>query len=203
MALLGDVFQIMFEQELIGQVIRNVFGYVVSVADPAATVEEIADRMIIEIGDVYLTIQVPQVTSTQITVKNLDDLDEFLEKDWSGTGGLIASGPALPSYVAYGFKLLRGDVDTRNGSKRIAGVGEDVVDLNDWSSFEAAATLTVEDAFAATVFITPSTMEMMPVIIGRDPITGQPDTGRIAPVSEAQAQQLITTQNSRKAGRGE
>lgn len=203
MSLLGDVFQIIFEQELMGQVIRNVFGYVVSVADPTATVDEIAVQMIADIGDVYATIQVPQVSNTLVTVKNLDDLNEFLEKDWSGIGSLGDSGPAMPSYVAYGFKLLRGDVDTRNGSKRIAGVGEDVVLLNEWTSFDAVETLAVEDAFADTIFIAATLMEMSPIIIGRDPITGQPDTGRIAPVNEAQAQELITTQNSRKAGRGE
>lgn len=203
MALLGDVFQILFEQELLGQVIRNVFGYVVSVADPAATPEDVADRMIVEIGNVYLLLQTGDVNNVQITVNNLDDATEFIEKGWTGVGGDGTAGPVLPSYVAAGFKFLRGDTDTRNGSKRLAGIGEDRVTDNDWTSFDSAAALTTEDAFAATVFITPTSMEMEPIIIGRDPITGLPDTGRIAPIIEAQAQPNITTQNSRKAGRGE
>ncbi len=203
MALLGDVFQILFEEILLEQVVRNVFGYVVSLADPAASVEDIADRMIIEIGDVFLAIQNVDTSAVQITVKNLDNPDEFIEKAWSGTGGGIGGGATMPSYVAFGFKLLRGDTDTRNGSKRFAGVGEDAVTDNDWNAFTSPGALTLEDALAATVFITPSLMEMIPVIIGRDPITGQPDTGRIAPILEAQAQEKITTQNSRKAGRGE
>lgn len=203
MALLGDVFQILFEQELLGQVIRNVFGYVVSVADPAGTPEEIADRMIIEVGNVFSTIQVGTLNNVQVAVKNLDDATEFIEKGWAGSGLDGTGGPVLPSYVAAGFKMLRGDTDTRNGSKRIAGVGEDRVVNNDWTLFDQAAGLAVQDAFEATVFITPSTMEMEPIIIGRDPITGQPDSGRIAPIIEVQAQSIITTQNSRKAGRGE
>lgn len=203
MPILGDVLQILFEQELLGQVIRNVFGYVVSVADPAATMEDVADRMIIEIGDVQLTFQNNAVNAVLCTAKNLDNPDEFQEVAWVGSGGHASDGPVLPSYVAAGFKLLRGDVDTRNGSKRVAGIGEDVVSNNDWDGSVGPAVLTYVDALAATIFITPSTMEIMPVIIGRDPITGQPDTGRIAPVIEAQANPQITTQNSRKAGRGE
>lgn len=203
MALLGDVFQILFEQELLDQVIRNVFGYVVSVADPAATVEDIADRMIVEVGDVYLEIQGPGVTAVSIVVNNLDDATEFIEKAWVGSGTEVGQGAVMPSYVAAGFKLLRGDTDTRNGSKRIAGIGEDAVANNDWTFFDGADALAIQDAFAATVFITPSLMEMIPVIIGRDPITGQPDSGRISPVIEVQAKEKITTQNSRKAGTGE
>lgn len=203
MPILGDVLQVLFEQEFLGQVIRNVFGYVVSVADPTATMDEIADRLIIEIGDIYLNVQVPEINAVQITVKNLDTPAEFIEKDWTGVGGNAPAGPPLPSYVAGGFKFLRGDTDTRNGSKRISGIGEDTVANNDWTTFDSAGVLAIEDAFEATLFITPSIMEIEPVIIGRDPITGQPDTGRIAPVSEVQAQPIITTQNSRKAGRGE
>ena len=203
MALLGDVFQILFEQKLLGQVVRNVFGYVVSVADPTATVEDIADRMIIEIGNVYIDVQSASISNVQITVKNLDDDTEFIELAWTGVGTDALAGPVMPSYVAAGYKLLRGDVDTRNGSKRLAGIGEDRVVDNDWTLFDGAASLAIQDAFAATVFITPSSMEMEPIIIGRDPITGQPDTGRISPIIEAQADAEITTQNSRKAGRGE
>lgn len=203
MALLGDVFQILFEQELLGQVVRNVFGYVVSVADPAGTPEDVADRMIVEIGNVYNGLQAGAVNNIQITVINLDDATEFIEKGWTGAGTDGTSGPVLPSYVAAALKLLRGDTDTRNGSKRIAGIGEDRVTDNDWTSFDSVTALAVQDAFAATIFITPSLMEMDPIIIGRDPITGQPDTGRIAPIIEAQAQEGISTQNSRKAGRGE
>ena len=203
MALLGDVIQILFEQKFLDQVIRNVFGYVVSVADPAATMEDVADRMIIEIGNVYLNVQVPEVAAIQVTVNNLDDVTEFIEKVWTGAGGNAPAGPPLPSYVAGGFKFLRADTDTRNGSKRITGIGEDAVVDNDWTAFDSAGVLAIEDAFAATVFITPTSMEVIPIIIGRDPITGQPDTGRISPVSEVQAKESITTQNSRKAGRGE
>lgn len=203
MPLLGDVIQILFEQEYLGQVIRNVFGYVVSVADPTATIEQVADRAIIEIGDVYLNVQVPEISAVQVTVKNLDTPAEFIEKDWTGVGGNAPAGPPLPSYVAGAFKFLRGDTDTRNGSKRISGIGEDTVANNNWTSFDSAGVLAIQDAFEATIFITPSDMEIEPVIIGRDPITGQPDSGRIAPVNEVQAQELISTQNSRKAGRGE
>lgn len=203
MAILGDVLQCVLEQNLLGQVIRNVFGYVVSVADPVATVEDVADRVIIEIGLVMLPLQTPAVSAVGITVKNLDTPSEFIEKAWVGNGLNVGSGAVTPSFVAAGFKLLRGDVDTRNGSKRIAGLGEGEVTDNLWDNVGAITTLNFEDALADTLFITPSIMEIIPVIIGRDPITGQPDTGRIAPVIEAQASPTVTTQNSRKAGRGE
>lgn len=203
MPLLGDVLQLVFEQKLLGQVIRNVFGYVVSVADPAATIEDVADRCIIEIGDVYITAQSPSVSNVQIAVKNLDDATEFIEKAWTGVGLNSDGTPVLPSYVAGGFKFLRGDTDTRNGSKRLAGMSEESVVNNDWVIFDSVTVIAIEDAFEATIFITPSTMEIQPIIIGRDPITGLPDTGRISPIIEVQAQEGITTQNSRKAGRGE
>lgn len=203
MPILGDVIQMLFEQEYLGQVIRNVFGYVVSVADETATMDEIADQAILDIGNIYLNVQVPEVSAVQITVNNLDDETEFIEKDWTGVGGNAPAGPALPSYVAGGFKLLRADTDTRNGSKRITGIGEDTVEDNNWTTFESAGVIAVEEAFENALLVSPGTMELLPVIIGRDPITGQPDTGRISPVSEAQAQAFITTQNSRKVGRGE
>lgn len=201
--ILGDVLQFVLEQNYLGQVIRNVFGYVVSVADPAASLTEVATLVQVEIGDIYLGIQVPGVSGVQTSLRNLDNPDDFIEIDWTGIGTDVAPGPGMPSYVAAAFKLLRGDVDTRNGSKRFTGIGEDFVTDNTWLAVGNPNVLTVQDALAATLFVTPSIMEIEPVIIGRDPITGLPDTGRIAPILEAQAQEIISTQNSRKAGRGE
>jgi len=203
MPLLGDVIQIVTEQTLLGQVIRNVFGYVVSLADPVTTVEEIADQFILQVAIVMLPMQTPEVSSVGVSVRNLDNPEEFIEKDWVGVGTNVTSGPVMPSYVASGFKLLRSDVDTRNGSKRIAGLGEDEVTDNTWNNSGSATTLDFLDALADILFALPGLTEMLPVIIGRDPITGQPDTGRISPVLEAQANPLVTTQISRKAGRGE
>lgn len=203
MPILGDVLQFVLEQTYLEQVVRNVFGYVVSVADPTATLTEIANEVRVEVGDVYMVVQVPEVSAVQVALKNLDNPEEFIEIDWSGVGLSVGSGPGMPSYVATGFKLLRSDVDTRNGSKRFVGVGEDHVTDNDWNNFEGLAVVDIQDALAATLTVAATIMEIIPVIIGRDPITGEPDPGRISPVSEAQAQPLITTQNSRKAGRGE
>ena len=104
-----------------------------------------------------------------------------------------------------GFKLVRTDRSTRNGAKRFAGILEAQVTGNELSDPTNAGWVAIETALAADLAVTGSgggAATLSPCIVrfgGLDPL----QITELNLVSEAQVRVNVTTQNSRKPGRGD
>jgi len=100
------------------------------------------------------------------------------------------SGAVLPPYVCIGFRLVRGNRSTRNGSKRFAGAVE--ADWNGYSQPEGVGIQPLMDDVADILGVTAifSGITIVPIIYSKA-------TGVYQPVVDVVPTNL-TTQNSRK-----
>lgn len=130
--------------------------------------------------------------------------DNFIERASTIPDGTLA-GSELASYQCAGIRLLRSTKETRSGWKRIAAGDESTVGGNNWGpSF-----LSVLENFAAVLndSFSISGNDFYPVIIR---YTYDSGSGELNPPSQwiyniiasVEVKPQVTTQNSRKVGRG-
>jgi len=85
--------------------------------------------------------------------------------------------PSDPGGTALSFKLIRSNRTTRNGSKRIGGIGDDIIDDTTGASLSSQPGIAaIENAFESPFPVTVSgsaSCTLRPVIVRR-PATGLP-----------------------------
>lgn len=152
----------------------------------------------------------PSCVLELIKVENVSNEVDIYSKAYSLAGTAGTPGDALPPYVTYSVRQLRGSKVTRHGSKRFAGVPEGFQAAgvytggggspNQLVSFCSQA-VTVDDGGGNTLFLDH-------VIVGRTLVTppeGAPyydiDLTKVNTVIGSDFRGL-STQNSRKFGRG-
>lgn len=207
---IGDILKITQNQSFLGQLLQNVYFYrVLSLPTPPEG-ETVYDHIVLRFNaDVGIPMRVLQSTACNHTVYRVDNLTngiDFSEQTINvpGTMGEEAS----PSYNALNFILRRSTALTRNGSKRVGGLGEQASNGN--TCIIAAGTLA---AYANAVADGLFTADALPVkfaeavIVGRtlvpasDPPSYELDLSKINPIASA-AFTAMSTQRSRKAGHG-
>lgn len=207
----GDVYQIVDTQVQDGQTMLNVYFYKVqsmSVTDNTAA--DVAQAFIDHVLPDVVAVQSTVVLHTQIEAKNL-----FNEAD-AHTIAISAAGEAggsdaFGTFEAFGFQLIGDNHAVRNGAKRVPGVFETgVVD----GVVTSSTLITALNALAAIYF---SNMPwgllaaeiLIPVIVKRihdgseyrlPTNSGEAVTSRIV---DSGWSPLVTSQVSRKVGRGE
>lgn len=199
---LGDLLQITAFQEYLGQVCLNVFYFRWSSAPTVdnSYLEPLWNDFRDEVLDFMIPLQVEQVIHNNLQIKNLSNGVDFYEDDPNLTGSIEAPDTEiLPSYFALGFKMIRDSLVTRNGSKRIVGVPEGNVSGNEYvgdpvaiSDFENALVANLEVGLVTVAF---------PIIVKRPIPTPAGSDYVYSSVNGAQFQG-VTTQNTRKQGRG-
>lgn len=202
--ILGDLLRFEDVQTMVSVTIRNAYFYEISELTGTVVESEILQAFVDGIIAPVTGIQHTSLEHTLAKLDNITDGLSFAETDLTGFEGVVMDA-ALPTYSAYSFKLLRGSKVTRNGFKRIAGPTEESVATNFLTSAfrDGVAAQAVIAAMASTLTVTgvDGTATLLPVIAGR-PIA--PSTSyRTQPVLGVQLQNAISTQVSRKAGRGE
>lgn len=188
-------FEVKDYQTLFGQQVLNVYRYD---TDAGGTAPELGGVFSTDVIAPIRDIQSLALVHTRLEVINLDDEEDWYEVITSLAG--TQSGDTLPSFVAFYFKLARTSRSTRPGAKRIAGV------LESWQTNGAptggspTAIAAVEDAIAAT--LNDGTVDYVPVIQGWS--LGEDNQYFRDGSNPIQSAELIsiTTQNSRKVGRG-
>lgn len=142
-----------------------------------------------------------------VTIRELDDpLGDYGtynvpigERAGTRSGGTQST--PMPPYVAFGMQLTVGSRVTRPGQKRVGGVMEadnasgalDATSLAAWNAFGAVISASmILGAPAATIVLNPAVVGLNPDGTIR---ADQPVTGWLANTN-------LTTQNSRKFGRG-
>lgn len=203
----GDIIQFTDVQSYLGQTVLNTYTYQVESFESAVTLEDLAQGFELYVATEVATVQDDDVTHPFIIAKNLSNGIDIWEEPTTIAGD-NASTLEGTSFMALGYRLVRSNASTRHGSKRIGGLPAGISDGN--AINPAYATL-VDDL--AAVFALPLTATgtvdhdyvLNPVIIGRyptgDPNAGEMDLSVVNPVSAAQFIRM-TTQNTRKAGRG-
>lgn len=147
-----------------------------------------------------IAVQSTFLTHESIEVINLDDPTDFYEEALSASNVGTVSGEMAPVFVAWGYRLLRASRLSRNGYKRIAGVGE--ADLGDGDAASAALTRlnALATVMGGTITDTVTSSTWKPVIMSR---SGVAPNIVYTPNDVSGAEYIsVTSQNSRKYGRG-
>lgn len=201
----GDILQITVVQTYLSQVMNNIFYYEVESVTGTPTYVEVVGGFALDVLNSMNAIQSSAVANSRVIIKNLTNGLDIFEVPNTATGDRAGSGN--PSFTSWGFRLIRSTGLTRHGSKRVGGVLEEDVSgnspaagivsaLSEFAGF-CASPIAVDGAAGDTT--------INPVIVGRfptgDPNAGELDLSKINPISDAQFIR-VTTQNTRKAGRG-
>jgi hypothetical protein len=142
-ALLGDLLQLTDFQTYLGIDCLNVYYYrVTSITGFAFAgyndiMQWYRDHILAQVKNQ----QVSGVSHNMLEIRNLSNAVDFDSLTFApGTQVGAQPGEGLPSYVTYTFRLLRENLNTRNGYKRFVGVPESQGSGNAYSPSGAAIT---------------------------------------------------------------
>lgn len=200
----GDIVRFNVAMTTVQQTARNIYYYRIEAAINSITGNELAEAFFNFQDTVIMNALSQTVTLNSVQVDNVTDGLSFGEFAASGFTGAI-TGEAMGPFIAYGYTLLRTNKLTRNGFKRFPGVVEDAQNngaiQSSWVNYNRL--LTIETQLAATLNLSGASgqVDVAPVIYG------DVNANRPSPVwqyvSEAALSPRLTTQSSRKVGRGE
>lgn len=189
----GDIYRVKLRSSFFAQQILNVFYYQVSSGS------NIAEDLALAFSDVAGDIsgcQASALSYNDITVENLDNLADFNLTPFTSAGAI--SGEYLSPFVAWGFRYNRATRAVRNGSKRITGVPESLVQ----NGAATNAALDILEPIAVSMgndLTGASGAVYRPVIFHKDP---EAPAGGVGFVVQDVVYVRLTTQNTRKIGRG-
>lgn len=207
----GDVYQVVDTQTQFGQTELNVYYYQVqseSISDNNA--QSVCNAFITHVIPVVTPIQDLSVVHTSVSAKNLfNESDAHTELiSLAGTAG--GSDP-MTTFNAFGFRMTGVNHAVRNGEKRIPGVVESQTTDG---IFTGSGVVTALNAVAAILF---SDMPwgllaaevLIPVIVKRIKdgssyrLPATSEEAVLSHIVDATFSPLVTSQVSRKVGRGE
>lgn len=199
----SPVFEIIHRQLMHGQAIVNVYYYALQAGELSDNIPNLlqgfADNVVAQVE----AVQSEDVLHIELEAKRLNDLDEFGVLDLTPiTGDITASAP-LPIFNAGSIKLLRSTKITKSGSKRIAGIVEAHVDDDVINATGETAWLALAAELGSSY--SEGGQTFYPVIVGGKTLDGVPvgeGSWIYNFVSGGQLNYNVTTQNSRKIGRG-
>lgn len=180
------------------QTLRNVFYYLDDDDDDNSE-QELNTGFQVDVLPSILQLLVEAVIGDNIEVESVfgigaPDVDPIT----SETGGLV--GSSAPTFTAAPFKYFRTTRETRNGSKRIGPMRDEDI-LGDF--FDPTYFQQMEDTAGALSFpVTSGPKTFRPVIASRPDVMPAP-SWTVNLVQTVQAVDRVTTQNTRKRGRGE
>lgn len=205
----GSVLEISMRGALFGQQTINVYDYVIGSVSPTVEMVHVAEAW----WNAVKTTLRPLVGQAHASAFN-----SVLIREISVAGGMYAeyavppdervgtgasaAGENPPPFVAAGIRLTVGSGLTRPGQKRIGGAGDSDTNSSTWE----VAYITKLNAFAAVISNTlvlgaPALTAVLDPVVCRKPGGGAAVTV-FQPVVGYVVNGYITTQNSRKIGRG-
>jgi hypothetical protein len=181
----------------------NVFFYLINIGSGSPTLEDVLEGFRTVVLPSILDIQSQDVEYDTAEADNLTNgIDFGTDPLYAGITGNV-SGEALPPYAAWAFTLERASKLTRNGAKRFAGVPEsaqqDGVVTAGFNPTLVTAATAIGTSFAYSN--AQGAFSAFPLIVGVD-TTGQRDLSRVQIPTGAVANAVVSTQNTRKFGRG-
>jgi hypothetical protein len=200
------VFELRDFQTFFGSTFLNVYHYVQDTAGTADSASNVAAAFLTTVLPDILAMQSESLEHTLIEVEQLGSLTNYTTLVLIGADG-TETGSDMPQYNSAAFKLVRTTKETRNGSKRIAGMTEENVTGNNFT----AGFKTEMDGVAATLEspLVSGSITHLPAIVGGKydttvtPAVLKPVANWVYnPISSVAASSRVTTQNTRKVGRG-
>lgn len=208
MAAIGDVYQIIDTQEMAGQKVLNVYFYKVTLSVLGADASDVTAAFIDQMLPDIVAVQATDVVHTSVKATNLFHDTDVNEALISEPG--ILGDASLGTFEAYPFRLAGDNGSVRGGAKRIAGVTEDGISdgvVTDAGLLTTLTNLGIQLS-AAMLWGTLDGGTLAPVIVKRILDAGNyrlPATSGEAVLSniiDAIFSPLVTSQTSRKVGRG-
>lgn len=131
MGALGDLWQIVANGTLLGQNIVNVFYYEQTVAGSALNAVDAAAGLYLQkLGPAIRPLQHSDFIWTEIVATNWTTGLEQAVYPVAAGNGLYVTGDCMPSFTAWGFRYQKTAPIYSSGSKRFAGVPEELQDGN-------------------------------------------------------------------------
>lgn len=195
-----DLVSVTVEQELLGEDIINVFYFLYEVTVLGATLFDLIEDFRTNIWTYIRAGQTSELATVNLVGRNLTNGVDIEELPGIQVGLDVGAGPPMPTYVAAGYRLNVGSLETRPGGKRFAGVGETRVDDNEYIAGGTVAT-DIEEKLALISGVTGTVIGsglIHPIVIGRD-VLGALDLLRFQPVTTAAVATSIRSQVSRRS----
>lgn len=209
MAAIGDVYEIVDESTMIGQKVLNVYFYRLTATPAGFTgAQDVAQAYEDQMLPAVRAAQTTDVLHQSVRARNLFDETDAAELLFSapGTSGTDSAG----TFEAYPFRLVGNNAAVRAGAKRIPGVDTAVVtdgvvdNVGILSVLNALATKMGDIlTFGVGVgFIEPVIVKRL--LVGSNYVLpSSAAEAVISVVTEVLFDALVTSQTSRKVGRGE
>lgn len=184
------------------QQVCNIFYYLVGVWTGNLTLEDVLDEFITDVLAPIRAIQSTSLTWNELSYRNLTNASEKLDRSISLAGTVTSAGTDTPSYVAAPFTYNHDNSNVRPGAKRFAGLIEGWVSGNAYGG-SATPTNALQTALAANLVAgSPEDFRFEPIVLGRNP-DGSYNFGQLGFVTSVLQTGYVSTQNSRKRGRGD
>ena len=201
----NDVIQLELVGALQGQIIRNVFHYLIDHGQGGAVnLQTVIPLWFVEFDNMVLASLHTSVSYNLVIGKNLTVPEQIYEANVSATGDAL--GQCLPVHDTMSVKLIRTLGTTRNGRKSYSGIDEANTDAGDLLLNQSfvddieefhGTTRTYEFPGSSPAF----NVNLIPVIVGRTAVTPgnyQLDLSKINLIAGAQVNSRVRTQNTRK-----
>ena len=194
----GDIIQFVLDAKQFEQDVKNVFHYVVTIATGLINLIDAIDDFITVVVTPVIAASGDTVTFELVRARNLTDPDEFAQVVVQDNGARV--GDQLPSFNAAGFLFTPESAATRPGGKRFAGVRE--ADQNGGTLTAGGLAIWAElEAPLIAALGAGEDWNLSPIILGRA-VGGGYELDRYAFIDIATAKEDLTSQTSRKLGRG-
>jgi hypothetical protein len=203
MPTIGDLVKITSCSNILSQDACNVFYYLVAAWTGNLTILEALEQWQEQVATPIAGQLAQDLDIGELSWNNVDSPAESGSIS-GGFYGTAAEGP-VSAFTAVSVRLFGTTAVTRSGWKRIAGVVESsvasgVISPTVLAIFQDWADESIVIPLTAPLSGTPD-MVLIPVVVGRN-TDGSLNTAAVNPLASAVVQNLMTTQNTRKVGRG-
>lgn len=204
----GDIVMITMNGTLFGERCSNVWFYECTDNTGNANLLQVAQEFRALVWQAWIDLTSEDYKRVNVKIDNLTNGLDFADLPVAGDGLVLS--PACSSAVAGGFTLSVSTRLTRPGSKRMAGIPEVTVADNLWTPEQADMNILTSAMLNELDLdnLNPAVACMMnPIVVGRFPIThedaGKIDISRFQSITGIHVSATVTTQTSRRPGRGE
>lgn len=187
----NDVVQITANYALDGEPMSCVFHYELQQDSDATEILTEFDN-IVAAG--MRSVQSSSLQWTSLKMKNITNGASEAELTYNPPSTGVRPGEYLPTYSAYGFKLVRSTTATDSGAKRVGGCAESDVQGNVPEASVVPALQALATIFATPVAFPVGGGDMVPIIY-RAPSGPDPEVRNVV---QSGLFMRMTTQNSRK-----
>lgn len=207
---INDVYQVVDTMEFAEQKCINVYFYkMTSATIDGDNAEEVVEGFVAGMIPLITACQTSDINHTSVKATNLFDPTDQFEALISEPG--LDSAGFNSTFDAFGFRLVGDNAAVRSGAKRVPGVQDDAaVDGVIVGAGVLGALNDLADAFASNVlFGLLDAGTLVPVIVKRLLVGGDYvlptsiEDAVLSVVTDALLNALVTSQTSRKVGRGD